>query len=318
MLSVSLILSIHQSLLHHQPSPTPPNMVDTHEQTAVLVPAPLSTPNRASTSIFPLLALPLELRVLIYTATLTTDLPLTAASLPPTPTLSSVHHHLLRTGTWNICLCSHQLFSESAPLRWDCLTLVLCPPPPSANADDDGRARLGAAEQPLRRRIRHLLISDRNCFGLCYGIHYCFHLASVTVRVDRLDGLFLIQALMPRRPARAIHRPRGRRLGLEVDVVAGADAGAPPAVGQPGPRSTTTAALNGRAQESWRRKWVARQDRFRFVFLNALIPSLPRGCRVMLLVRVTEVTMKVLRELDGFSFTARGQGKWLMTYDEDV
>ena len=139
---------------------------------------------------------------------------------------------------------------------------------------------------------------------------HCFHLKTLTVHVGKIDGIFLEKDLMSPKPTGAVHKPKGRKLRLEIEQVEQ-------------PRSTAAGMMinsgkNGLGQIEWRRKWAARGERFRFMFLSDLIPTLPQGCRITLQVRVLEVTMRVLREFDGFTISSAGKDRWAMSYDEDV
>jgi hypothetical protein len=259
--------------------------------------------------VFPFLRLPFEIRQQIYNDALSTTISITDSRLSPSPTLEEVSFLASRRGAWNLCLCSRLTYSETAPLLWDNLTIALAKGGTS-HEGEDGRHRLGNADQAFRRKIRHIVVSDPACYGLCYGMHHCFHLKTLTVRVDKLDGLFLEKNLMSSKPTGAVHKPRGRKLRLEIQQV------------EP-PKSTASGMMinsgkNGLGQIEWRRKWAARGDRFRFVFLNDLIPNLPQGCRITLQVRLLEVTMRVLREFEGFTIKSTGKDTWIMSYDGDV
>jgi hypothetical protein len=258
---------------------------------------------------FPFLKLPFEIRQQIYKDALSTTISITDSRLSRSPTLEEVSFLASRRGAWNLCLCCRLIHSETTPLLWDNLTIALAKDGTS-HEGDDGRHRLGNADQAFRRRIRHIVVSDPACYGLCYGMQHCFHLKTLTVRVGKLDGIFLEKNLMSSKPTGAVHKPRGRRLRLEIQQV------------EP-PRSTAAGMMinsgkNGLGQIEWRRKWAARGERFRFMFLNDLIPNLPQGCRITLLLRVLEVTMRVLKEFDGFTIRSIGKDTWVMSYDEDV
>jgi hypothetical protein len=258
---------------------------------------------------FPFLKLPFEIRQQIYNDALSTTISITDSRLSRSPTLEEVSFLASRRGAWNLCLCCRIIYSETAPLLWDNLTIALAKDGTS-HEGDDGRHRLGNADQAFRRKIRHIVVSDPACYGLCYGMQHCFHLKTLTVRVDKLDGIFLEKNLMSLKPTGAVHKPRGRRLRLEIQQV------------EP-PRSRAAGMMinsskTGLGQIEWRRRWAARGERFRFMFLSDLIPNLPQGCRVTLLLRVLEVTMHVLKEFDGFTIRSTGKDTWVMSYDEDV
>ena len=75
---------------------------------------------------------------------------------------------------------------------------------------------------------------------------------------------------------------------------------------------------NGLGQIEWRRKRAAWAERVRFMFLNDLIPVLPERCRITLQMRVLEVPIRVLRELDGFTISSARKDTWEVCYDEYV
>ena len=257
-----------------------------------------------------LLQLPFEIRKQIYDDALSTVVSITDSRLSRSPTLEEISFLASRRGAWNLCLCSRLVHAETIPLLWDNLTIALAKDGTSHEDDDDGRHRLGNADQAFRRKIKHMIVSDPACYGLCYGLTHCFHLKTLTVRVGKLDGVFLEKNLMSSKPTGAVHKPRGRKLRLEIEQAEQ-------------PRSAAAGMLinsgkNGLGQIEWRRKWAARGGRFRFMFLSDLIPNLPQGCRIALQVRVSEPTMRVLREFEGFTINSMGHEKWLMTYDEDV
>jgi hypothetical protein len=258
---------------------------------------------------FPFLQLPFEIRRQIYNDALSTTICITDSRLSRSPTLEEVSFLASRRGAWNLSLCSRLIYSETTPLLWDNLTIALAKDGTSHEADD-GRHRLGNADQAFRRKIRHIVVSDPACYGLCYGMTHCFHLKTLTVQVNRLDGVFLEKNLMSSKPTDAVHKPKGRKLRLEIEQVEQ-------------PRSTAAGMMinsgkNGLGQIEWRRKWATRGERFRFMFLSDLIPNLPQGCRITLRVRVLELTMRVLREFDGFTIRSTGKDTWIMSYDEDV
>jgi hypothetical protein len=259
---------------------------------------------------FPFLRLPFEIRQQIYNEALSTTISITDSRLSRSPTLEEVSFLASRRGAWNLCLCSRLVYAESTRLLWDNLTIALAKDGTSQEGED-GRHRLGNADQAFRRKIRRIVVSDPACYGLCYGMQHCFHLQALTVRVDKLDGIFLEKSLMSSKPTGAVHKPRGRRLRLEIQQVG------------PPPRSTAAGMMinsgkNGLGQIEWRRKWATRGERFRFMFLSDLIPNLPQGCRITLQVRVLEVTMQVLREFEGFTIKSIGTDSWIMSYDEFI
>ena len=118
---------------------------------------------------------------------------------------------------------------------------------------------------------------------------------------------------MSSKPTGAVHKPRGRKLKLEIEQVEPQQRSSAAGMGM-----LINSGKNGLGQIEWRRKWAARGERFRFMFLSDLIPNLPQACRVTLQVRVSEVTMRVLREFEGFTITSTGKDRWLMTYQDDV
>jgi hypothetical protein len=73
--------------------------------------------------------------------------------------------------------------------------------------------------QAFRRKIRHIIVSDPARYGLCYGLTHCFHLKTLTVHVGKVDGVFLEKNLMSPKPTGAMHKPKGRRLRLEIEQV---------------------------------------------------------------------------------------------------
>ena len=258
---------------------------------------------------FPFLQLPFEIRQQIYNEALSTTISITDSRLSRSPTLEEISFVASRRGAWNLCLCCRLIRDESTPLLWDNVTIALAKDGTS-HEEDDGQHRLGNADQAFRRKIRHIVVSDPACYGLCHGLTHCFHLKTLTVHVGKLDGAFLEKNLMSSKPKGAVHKPRGRRLRLEIEQVE------PPMSNAAG--MMINSGKNGLAQIEWRRKWAARGERFRFMFLSDLIPNLPQGCRITLQVRVLEVTMRVLREFDGFTITSTGNDRWVMSYDEDV
>lgn len=267
-----------------------------------------NVPNIASKA-FPFLQLPFEIRQQIYNDALSTTISITDSRLSRSPTLEEISFLASRRGAWNLCLCCRLVYSETTPLLWDNLTIALAKDGTS-HEDDDGRHRLGNADQAFRRKIRHFLVSDSACYGLCYGMTHCFHLKTLTVQVKRLNGVFLEKNLMSSKPTGAVHKPRGRKLRLEIEQV-------------DQPRLTVAGMMinsgkNGLGQIEWRRKWATRGERFRFMFLSDLIPNLPQGCQVTLQVRVLELTMRVLRGFEGFTIRSTGKDTWLMSYDEDI
>ena len=258
---------------------------------------------------FPFLQLPFEIRQQIYNEALSTTISITDSRLSQSPTLEEISFLASRRGAWNLCLCSRLIRNEATPLLWDNLTVALARDGTSLQADD-GLHRLGNADQAFRRKIRHIVVSDPACYGLCYGLTHCFHLKTLTVHVGKVDGVFLEKSLMSLKPSGAVHKPKSRRLKLEIEQVEQ-------------PRSATAGMMinsgkNALGQIEWRRRWAARGERFRFMFLSDLIPSLPQGCRITLQVRVLEATTRVLREFDGFTFTLTGKDRWVMSYDEDI
>ena len=256
-----------------------------------------------------LLQLPFEIRKQIYNDALSTTISITDSRLSRSPTLEEISFLASRRGAWNLCLCSRLVHAETIPLLWDNLTIALAKDGTS-HEDDDGRHRLGNADQAFRRKIKHMVVSDPACYGLCYGLTHCFHLKTLTVQVGKLDGVFLEKNLMSSKPTGAVHKPRGRKLKLEIEQ---ADHPKSAAVGM-----LISSGENWLGQIEWRRKWAAKPGRFRFMFLSDLIPNLPQGCRITLQVRVSEATMRVLREFDGFTINSAGHDTWLMIYDEDV
>jgi hypothetical protein len=259
--------------------------------------------------VFDFLQLPYEIRQQIYNYALSTTISITDRRLSCSPTLEEISFLASRRGAWNLSLCSRLIYSETTPLLWDNLTIALARDGTSFDGED-GRHRLGNADQAFRRKIRHIIVSDPACYGLCDGMAHCFHLKTLTVHVGKIDGIFLEKNLMSPKPTGAVHKPKGRKLRLEIELVEQ-------------PRSTAARMMvnsgtKGLGQIEWRRKWVARSERFRFMFLSDLIPNLPQGCRITLQVRVLEVTMHILREFDGFTFSSAGKDRWTMTYDDDV
>ena len=258
---------------------------------------------------FPFLELPFELRQQIYSYALSTTISITDSRLSRSPTLEEVSFLASRRGCWNLCLCSRLVYSETILLLWENLTIALAKDGTS-HEGDDGRHRLGNADQAFRRKIKHVLVSDPECYGLCYGLMHCDALKTLVVRVDRVDGVFLDKKLMASKPDKAVHKARGRKLRLEVEQVE--------------PRKSTATGMlinsgnNGLGQTDWRRKWVAREERFRFMFLSDLILNLPQGCHITLQLKVQEATIRVLEEFEGFNLVLIGHNRWVMTYDEDV
>ncbi len=258
---------------------------------------------------FPFLKLPFEIRQQVYSFALSTTISITDSRLSRSPHLEEVSFLASRRGCWNICLCSRLIYLETIPLLWENLTIALAKDGTS-HEGDDGRHRLGNADQAFRRKIKHVLVSDPECYGLCYGLMHCFHLKTLVVRVDRVDGVLLNKKLMASKPDKAVHKSRGRRLRLEIQQV------------QPPPSTASGMLINsgnvGLGQTDWRWKWVAREERFRFMFLSDLIPNLPQACRVTLQLKVLDATMRLLEEFEGFTIVPQGQNRWVMTYDEDV
>jgi hypothetical protein len=259
--------------------------------------------------VFDFLQLPYEIRQQIYNYALSTTISITDSRLSHSPTLEEISFLASRRGAWNLSLCSRLIYFETTPLLWDNLTIALAKDGTSFDGDN-GRHRLGNADQAFRRKIRHIIVSDPACYGLCYGMTHCFHLKTLTVHVGKIDGIFLEKDLMSPKPTGAVHKPKGRKLRLEIEQMTQ-------------PRSTAAGMVinsgkSGLGQIEWRREWAARGERFRFMFLSDLIPTLPQGCRITLQVRVLEVTMRVLWELDGFTISSAGKHRWAMSYDEDV
>jgi len=263
----------------------------------------------APTSSFHFLGLPFELRRQIYNHALSTTISITDPRLSRSPTLEEVSFLASRRGCWNLCLCSHLIYAETTPLLWENLTIALAKGGTSSPGDD-GRHRLGNADQAFRRKIKHVLVSDPECYGLCYGLMHCSSIKTLTIHVGNIDGILLEKNLMPPKPDKAIHKPRERKLLLEIVQI------------EP-PGSTASGMLinsgnKGLGQIDWRRKWVSREERFGFMFLSDLIPNLPQGCRIVLQVVVTELTMRVLKEFSRFSVAPAGENRWVMRYDEDI
>lgn len=269
----------------------------------------MSLPSNTPAVCFPFLVLPYEIRQQIYHYALSTVISITDSRLSRSPTLEEVSFLASRRGSWNICLSSRLVYSETKGLLWGNLTIALAKDGTSFEGDD-GRHRLGNADQAFRRRIEHLVVSDPSCYGLCYGLTRCLHLQSLTIQVDKLDGIFLNNNLMASRPDKMVHKPRGRKLRLELEEVEQ-------------PKSSASGMLinsgdNGLRQTNWRRAWVAREKRFHFMFLSDTIPDLPQGCRIVVQAKVSPMTMQVLGEIEGFTTVSAGANRWVMTYDDHV
>ena len=83
-----------------------------------------------------------------------------------------------------------------------------------------------------------------------------------------------------------MHKPKGRRLRLEIEQVEQPRSTATGMDDQLGPRTDSgrwSGGANGRLD---------------------LIPNMPERCRITLQVRVLEMAMCMLREFDGFTFTS--------------
>ena len=261
---------------------------------------------------FPFLQLPYEVRRLIYNFALSTTISITDSRLSRSPTLEEVSFLVSRRRAWDICLCSRFVYSESVFLRWENLIITLSKDG-TADVEDDGRHRLGNADQALRRKIRHIHVTDPSCYGLCYGMMHCFNLRTLTISIEEIDGIFPDKGggnLVVSKPKGALQNPRRRRLRLEIQQVEQL-------------KSTASGMRmilenNAQAQIQWRRRWAAKADWFPFVFLSDLIPNLPPRCLIVLQLKASEVTLRFLREFRGFEFVSVGQNRWNMTYKEEI
>ena len=256
-----------------------------------------------------LLSLPFEIRQQIYSHALKTTISITDSRLSRSPTLEEVNFLASRRGSWNLCLTCRRVYSETRSLLWDNLTISLAKDGTSQEGDD-GRHRLGNADQALRRKIRHILVTDPACFAGCYGIMHCFQLRSLTIAPAQVDAVFLKKELMGKKPKDAVHKPCKRTLSLYIDQVN------PPFSNASG--MMINAGNNNAIQIQWRQKWAVMEERFPFMFLSGLIPNLPQGCKIMLHLKVLEVSMKVLRQFKGFTILPNGPDRWLMRYDSYV
>jgi hypothetical protein len=256
---------------------------------------------------FLFLALPFELRQAIYTSTLSTTISLTDSRLTRCPALEEIAFLASRRGSWNLCLTCRLVYTETLRLRWENLTISLGRDG-TRSEGDDGRHRLGNADQAFRRRVRHLDVSDSECFGMCYGLGRLDGLRTLTLRVGRVDGLVLEGKLMGDAPAGG-KGGKGAKLRVEVGVV-----GAPAfEVGM----FTSATTTSGEVQMLWRREAVRRGKRHAYLWLSDTIPHLPEGCQVTIQADVTITTWDVLKELDGFRVSSSGPDRWVLTYDEE-
>jgi hypothetical protein len=277
------------------------------------VPLTMSEPIPSPPSIktFPFLHLPFEIRQQIYTHTLSTTLSITDSRLSRSPSLEEIAFVASRRGTWNLILTSRLIYSETLNLRWENLTIAFNKDG-TRSTGDDGRHRLGNADQAFRRRIRHLEISDPECFGMCYGLRQLSGLKSLVLNVEKVDGLLLEPNLMVRayRKELGILPAEGRTLRVEVQIVE------PPGfeVGM----FTSATTTSPEVQRQWRQDAVRREGLMPYLWLGDTIWNLPAGCRVTIQAKVTKVTWDILKDLRGFIATLIGRDSWTLTYDQEI
>ena len=266
------------------------------------------TPNP---KIFPFLTLPFEIRQLIYTDTLSSVISITDHRLSRSPTVEEIAFLASRRGNWNLCLVNRLIYSETLSLRWENLTIALRNDG-TRSEGDDGRHRLGNADQAFRRRIRNLEVSDPECFGICYGLRHLSGLRSLMIRVNRVDGLILEGKLMADATAieGALLKPKARKLRVEVRIVV-----APSFEVGMFTSSTTT---SEKVQMQWRSEAVSRGKRLPYLWLSDTVPRLPAGCQVTIQANIVKATWSVLKDLEGFRISSISRDRWALTYEEEI
>lgn len=263
---------------------------------------------------FPFLSLPFEIRQVIYAFTLSTTLSITDSRLSRAPALEEIAFLASRRGNWNLCLTCRLIYTETISLRWENLTIALNKDGTRSDGDD-GRHRLGNADHAFRKRIRHLEVSDRKCYGMCYGMKHLTGLKSLTVKVGRVDGLLLEPKLMA--DAMTVQEfllnpvpTQGRRLRVEVEVVQ--------APGFEVGMFTSATTTSPEVQMQWRRDAVGRGKKLQYLWLSDTIPHLPAECQVTVQAKVVEATWDVLKDLDGFQISSNGRDRYALTYAEEI
>jgi hypothetical protein len=267
----------------------------------------------ASTPKVPFLNLPFELRQQIYTTTLRTTLSLTDARLSRSPTLEEIAFLASRLGTWSLTLTCRLISAETLPLRWPQLTILLARDG-TRSPGDDGRHRLGNADQAFRRRVRRLEVSDPEAFGTCYGLRRLSGLQSLVFDVERVDGWLLEGKLMgvpdPGVYVHGLEAAKGRRLRLEVKVVEekGFEVG----------MFTSAITTSVEVQRRWRLDALRREGRMPYVWLGDTIWQLPAGCAITIRARIVNATWDVLKDLEDFRIISTGRDSWSLTYNDEI
>ena len=253
---------------------------------------------------FPIFDLPSELRVQVFKVVMTVTIPLMTPELSDSPQLSEVMALSVMRDIRNLCLCSRACYDEVRHLLWDCIVVGL--------SDFGAHLRISGADQRFRGKIRHLHVSEPSCYGLCYGILHCFHLRTLTISIDQVDGIFLDARITSERYRGAVLRPRARRLRLEIERLE-----------EPSSRTEHGAVSRkpqnvAAAERSYQQADLFKGARFPYMFLNDLIPSLPRGCQITIAAQVTEKWMEVLRGLGGFTIRPVGPERYTVSYDDEI
>lgn len=144
---------------------------------------------------------------------------------------------------------------------------------------------------------------------MCYGLGQLSGLKTLTVRVERVDGLLLEGKLLADAPTGGKVRREGPRLRVEVEVVRA------PAfeVGM----FTSATTTSREVQMRWRREALSAPKKHGYLWLSDTIPHLPAGCLVTIQANATMASWEVLNGLKGFRVSQAGRDRWVLVYDEE-